>query len=373
MKTTNLFQKEQDDFHYNACVGNNGWIGIDTYIHGYQAATLVMLESVLKSVNCREDVPENANYWYVDTAIYPILFSARHYIELYLKQKIYEINQFKIKKEIEDKLIRTHDINRLWHIFKNIVDETSDSRMNEFIIAIEPYINDFSKIDLTGETFRYPYNQDYTKKHLEDMSVIGLYNFYQKFNELSKHMTSFDWLIDYLYDEYRACTYTKHLHREDIERIAKMLPVYTDWEKDEFRKIKIDIKKQFEIGSKELSQVICIIKEHMEFKRYLFPDIYELEISEDKLIKFINNKFSIDDLELFTNEEISCIRTLVELGTSISNGKYYSEYYKKLYEKYLDEIKNEHYQRESNYGYGIRNINRIQKGLEKIGYSFICK
>lgn len=373
MKTANLFQNEQDDFHYNACVGNNGWIGIDTYIHGYQAATLVMLESVLKSVNCREDIPENANYWYVDTAIYPILFSARHYIELYLKQKIYEINQFKIKQEIEDKLVRTHDINRLWGLFKNIVDETHDPRMNEFIMAVEPYINDFSIIDLTGETFRYPYNQDYSQKHLEDRSVIGLYNFYQKFNELSKHMTSFDWLIDCLEDEYNSGTYTKHLNREDIENIAKKLPVHTDWEKDEFREIRIEIKNQFKIGSKELSQVINIIKEHMEFKRYVFPDVYELEIGEDKLTKFINNQFSIDNLELFTDEEISCIRTLVELGTSISNGKYYSEYYKKLYEKYLDEIKNEHYQRESNYGYGIRNINRIRRGLKKIGYSFICK
>lgn len=98
MNTANLFQKEKDDFHYNACVGNNGWTGIRAYIHGYQAATLVMLESVLKSVNSRKDVPEDANYWYVDTAIYPILFSARHYIELYIKEKIYEINSFKLKK-----------------------------------------------------------------------------------------------------------------------------------------------------------------------------------------------------------------------------------------------------------------------------------
>lgn len=58
MNTANLFQKEKDDFHYNACVGNNGWTGIKAYIHGYQAATLVMLESVLKSVNSRKDVPE---------------------------------------------------------------------------------------------------------------------------------------------------------------------------------------------------------------------------------------------------------------------------------------------------------------------------
>ena len=265
MKTANLFQKEQDNVDYNACVGNNGWININTYIHGYQAATLVMLESVLKSVNCRKDVPENANYWYVDTAIYPILFSARHYIELYLKQKVYAINQFKINKKIEDKLVRTHDINKLWGLLKTIVNETHDSRISEFIIAIEPYVNDFSKIDLTGETFRYPYNQDYTKKHLENMSVIGLYNFYHKFNKLSKYMTDFDCLIDYLYDEYKTHTYTSHLNREDIENIAKKLPVHTDWKKDEFRKKSsllfdtvYDLKEMFIDNELKLWQTIVV-------------------------------------------------------------------------------------------------------------------
>ena len=78
MKTVNLFQAEPGDYLYNACVGNNGWISINTYIDGYQAATLVMLESALNSVSSRDNVPNNANYWNVDTAIYPILFSARH-------------------------------------------------------------------------------------------------------------------------------------------------------------------------------------------------------------------------------------------------------------------------------------------------------
>lgn len=373
MKTANLFQNEQHDFLYNACVGNNGWVDINTYIHGYQAATLVMLESVLKSVNCREDVPESANYWNIDTAIYPILFSARHYVELYLKQKIYEINQFKIKREIEAKLFRTHDINRLWELFKDIVDETYDLRMSDFIIAIEPYINDFSKIDLTGETFRYPYNQDYTKKHLEDKSVIGLYNFYQKFNELSQYMENFNFLIEYLDNEYKVCTYTKHLHRKDIEFIAKMLPVYMDWRKDEFNIVKKEIKSRFKIGSRELSQVINLIKEHIEFKRYIFPNVYELQINKDKLIEFVSGEFTIDDLEKFSDEEISCIKTLVELGANPINVMYYSEYYSPLYEKYFSDLKSSDYQRKSDYFYGLRNINRIKRGLEMIGYSFIFK
>ncbi len=370
MNTANLFQKEKDDFHYNACVGNNGWTGIRAYIHGYQAATLVMLESVLKSVNSRKDVPEDANYWYVDTAIYPILFSARHYIELYIKGKIHEINSFKLKKNIEDKLTRTHKINSLWDYFKRIVLETCDSRMNKFLLDIEPYINDFSEIDLTGETFRYPYNQDYTKKHLENQSLIGLYNFYQKFSDLSKKLTDFDLLTSYLYAEYQAGTYTKRLNREDIEYIAKNLPKRADWQSDEFDLIKLNIKERFKIGSKEFSQVIKIIEEHMEFKRYISPDIYDLQIEKDKLVNIINNRFSLDDLEQFNYKEISCIRTLVELGLS-GWGQYHSEDYDKLFKNFLDEMENNHYERKSNYEYSIRHINQIKDGLKIIGYSSI--
>lgn len=372
MKTVNLFQAEQGNYLYNACVGNNGWISINTYIDGYQAATLVMLESALNSVSSRDNVPNNANYWNADTAIYPILFSARHYIELYIKQKIYAINYFKVKGEIEGRLIRTHDISKLWSIFIDIVNKTHDSRLKDFIEPIEPYISDFSKIDLTGETFRYPYNQDYTKKHLEDISVIGLLNFYEKFNELSRFMTSFTYYMDYLIDEYRAGTYTKHLNREDIESIAKKLPLYTDWKEDCFKGIKEEIKLQFNIGSKELSDAINIIKNHMEFKRYIFPDVYELEIDKDKLVKFINGNFSLSNLNDFSNKEIACLRTLVELGTSIIDGNYYSEDYSRLYEKFLCEI-DEEYFRKSNYEYSLRNIQRILRGLEKIGYSLVCK
>lgn len=369
MNTANLFQKEQVNFYYNACVGNNGWTGINAYIYGYQAATLVMLESVLK-VNSREDVPEDANCWNIDTAIYPILFSARHYIELYIKGKIHEINSFKLKKNIEDKLTRTHKINILWDYFKRIILETCDSRMDKFLLDIEPYINDFSEIDLTGETFRYPYNQDYTKKHLEDKSLIGLYNFYQKFSALSKQLTDFDLLISYLYTEYQAGTYTKHLNREDIEYIAKNLPKRADWQSDKFDLIKLDIKKRFKIGSKEFSQVIKIIEEHMEFKRYISPNIYDLQIEKDKLVNIINNKFSLDDLEQFNYKEISCIRTLVELGLS-GWGRYHAEDYDKLFKNFLDEMENNHYERKSNYEYSIRHINQIKDGLKIIGYSSI--
>ncbi|STZ09659.1 Uncharacterised protein [Moraxella caprae] len=371
MKTANLFKPEDFNINYNACVGDNGFVSINTYIEGYQSAVLVMLESVLATFETNEHIPENVSFWNVDTAIYPILFSARHFVELYLKQKIHAINYLKIKDNIENKITKTHDIKKLWELFKKIVNDTFDDRIDYFIPFIEPYVNDFSKIDLTGETFRYPYNEDYSQKHLTNYSVIGLYNFYEKFNELSEVFLNFTNVMDILIDEYRVRTYTKHLSRKDIEIIAKKLPVRSQWNDLSFDCIKNSIKNEYKIGSKELSDVIKIIDNHIEFKTYIYPNIYELEIDKEKLISIIKKDISFQDMEIFNLEEVASLRTLIELGTSIIDGKYYSEDYNILYKKYLNEMKIDEldYEVESNYQYSIKNSQRIKLGLEKLGYS----
>lgn len=370
MQTANLFKPEELNANYNACVGDNGFVSMHTYIEGYQSAVLVMLESVLATFETNEHVPENVSFWNIDTAIYPILFSARHFVELYLKQNIHTINYLKNIENIANKITKTHDIQKLWSLFKQIVEKTADDRVDYFIPLVEPYINDFAKIDLTGETFRYPYNDDYSQKHLTDYSVIGLHNFYEKFNKLSEIFLEFTDVIDDLIDEYRVRTYTKHLSRKDIENIAKILPIHSRWSELSFDCIKQSIKDEYEIGSKELANVINIIKNHIEFKTYIYPDIYELKIDKHKLILIIKKEISLQDINDFNLEEISSLRTLVELGTGIIDGVYYSEDYHYLYEKYLNEMKNDEYDYEakSNYEYSIRNCQRIKVGLEKIGY-----
>lgn len=56
--------------HFNACVGNNSWVNINTYIDGYRSATLIMLQSAVGSNTQLED----ERFCSVDTAIYPIFF-----------------------------------------------------------------------------------------------------------------------------------------------------------------------------------------------------------------------------------------------------------------------------------------------------------
>lgn len=369
-ETADLFRNEQESSQFNACVGNNGWRGMFSHIDGYQSATLVMLESILSQYIPDVDYnrPEHAFLWNNDTSVYPILFTARHFIVIYIKQKIDTINYFKVKENIDEKLVKTHDIERLWNIFVDIVERTKDSRLAVYIEKIAPYIQDFNSIDPTGETFRYPYSSE-GAMHLEGMGVIGLYNFYNKFTELSKICESFTYEMDSLVDEYKAKTFTKSLSRKDIEAIAQELPIFEEWSNPSFSDIKKNLKAKLLIGSRELSEAIDIIKNHMEFKRYIYPNIYELQIDKDKLSKILSGDLNEGHINTLTDEEIASLRTLVELGTAIMGGRYFSEDYENLFNSFLQESRLCEYEKQSNYEYSIRNKHRIKDGLNKINYT----
>ncbi|SJM38452.1 hypothetical protein A1019T_02445 [Psychrobacter pasteurii] len=369
-ETAGLFRNDQEHTRFNACVGNNGWRGMFSYIEGYQSATLVMLESVLSQYGSNIDfnAPKQAFLWNNDTSIYPILFTARHFIEIYIKQKIHTINYLKVKDNINEKLIKTHNIQELWNTFVDIVERTHDSRLAIYIEKIAPYIQDFNHIDPTGETFRYPFSLE-GSMHLEDMGVINILNFYKRFNELSKICEVFTYEMDALVDEYKTGTYTKNLSRKNIEGIAQELPVYGEWNKPSFSDIKKSLKTKLSIGSKELSQAIDIIKNHIEFKRYIYPNIYELQIDKDKLSKILSGSLNEEHINDFSHEEIASLRTLVELGTSVMGGRYYSEDYKNLFDSFLKETRLNEYEKQSNYEYSIRNKHRIKDGLNKINYN----
>ncbi|WP_159991903.1 hypothetical protein [Pelistega ratti] len=361
----NLFQPEHKNTSLNAYVGNNPWVDINTHITGYQSATIVMLDTILGSNYKQYD---GAFSWCNDTSIYPILFCARHFIELYIKQKIYAINFLKLKQDINEKLIKTHDIRKLWKMFVSISNETKDYRIEEFIDSLKPYIDEFGNIDPIGETFRYPYSQD-NEKHLLNFQCIGIYNFSKKFKDFSKICGGFTHFMDYLVDEYRVKTFTKVLSRSDIEKIAKKLPTNQEWKNFSFNNIKNEIKKEFNISSNELTKAINIIKGHIEFKQYLYPEVYELPIEKNKLVLFMNETFKESDIDKFSFEEIACLRAICEIGTAFMNVRYYSEDYFWLYKLFLEKYKKgNYYEFKTDYNCIIYNIYRIKLGIEKLNY-----
>jgi hypothetical protein len=330
-----------NNFDYNACVGNNGHIDFITYSDGYDAMVKLGLEK-LETFS----IP-------VDILVYPLVYSARHRIELFLKHQLIKIDYIKNKilsNGNTQQIIRTHEISTLWEMFKN---QTSfEPRLLEPINEIEEYINDFSQIDDTGEVFRYPLTVG-GEKHLEYLNVVNLLSFKKRYIELSSKLETLDYYSSFLITEYEQGTFVGNLSRDVIRKIAIDLPNIESWNdsKGNFTQIKKGLKQKYDLSSNTLSKVIDLIKENFEFapligKELIINDISINELKdffklyEDFLIERHTNDFnntieskSVLIKEKLTPNAIYSLSQLYDVG--------YFRLYPEEYQKGLEMKKNE--------------------------------
>ena len=194
----------------NACVGNNGFNDIGTYEYGYD-----------KAVNILVDAAKN-DHGIVDPIIYPLIFSARHRIELFLKKSIYALEE--IYKTISRKIVYlnylpTHDIKRLWEHLKTLCE--IDCRYKDVVLELSSLIEDYYIIDLTGETFRYPYDKN-DVHHLDDFSCINIGIFKRQYDKASELMDNITYINNALLEEYKTGTFIDGLSRVQLEEISKI-------------------------------------------------------------------------------------------------------------------------------------------------------
>lgn len=338
-KTFNIGER-----HLNACVGNNGLQDLEIYGRGFDFAT----KSLIKSA--KQEFTE------IDACIYPLVFCARHRLELFLKDQLIKLKKIRENQEIsEKKLIQTHDLKILWDLYKEHGKKT-DKRFVAFIDEYEEFFLDFSEIDPTGETFRYPHDK-MNELHLIHTPIINIAVLGKRYEALSKKLEEIEFLANYLIAEYSQNTFTKNLSREDIEDISKNLPNKDKWREETFCDIKNEFMSKYKISGRELSKALDIIKNHREFCVNIGQEIHLAEITDMDLEKFIqlyakynyrcNNSESINAEQLFNdintlNECISelqkdlskdaiiCIYTLIELGHKY----YFCEHYDIIYSDY---------------------------------------
>lgn len=267
--------KTGKNFDFNACVGNNGFIDLYTYQCGYYEATSELIKSIKKS-------PAN-----IDLLIYPIVYSARHTIELFLKNQLFKLKYINSKvkgRKVESKIKRIHFINELWEEYKNLT--TVDKRYEPHINDLAEYIFDFIDVDNTGETFRYPYDHDNTR-HLSDLTCINIEIFESRFKKLYELIDDIGHLTDFLIDEYEEGTVIKGLSRQQIKEIALKLPEKKEWENIEFITKKKEILNEYDISSNTFSKVLSFIQTHKEFSSHIGLEIPLSEITPDELKEYI--------------------------------------------------------------------------------------
>ncbi|MDZ7641695.1 MAG: hypothetical protein U5J62_06720 [Desulfurivibrio sp.] len=95
------------EVHLNACVGDNGLQDLEIYGQGFDFATKSLIEAA------KEEFTE------IDACIYPLVFCARHRLELFLKDQLVKLKRIRENPGItEKKLIQTHDLKNLWDLYK---------------------------------------------------------------------------------------------------------------------------------------------------------------------------------------------------------------------------------------------------------------
>ena len=290
-KNDNPFEFHESDL-YVACVGENG--GTDNFDirEGFKSSVEIMIKAV-----------ENGAY--EDTMIYPVVYNIRHSIELSMKIVIeyllymYEFRNASFSPE-DKKKIYTHDIETLDEIIQKYY--SFDHRIKEKYDKVHPYLNDYY-FDKKGDVFKYETDHN-GKPHLIKLGISSIsYDVLKrKYNEMMSLFDNLIFEVMYLCKEYSMGTFTKHLSREDIRDIAKMLPLRKNWCNDEFSIVKEEIKKKYSIGSKEFSDALNIIQNHCEFCTYIGMEIKIGAIEEKELREYAKFVMEMNGEDLFSNE-----------------------------------------------------------------------
>jgi len=256
LKNPFVFHEESEVI---ACVGSNGGTFDDDIFEGFTISVTLLLDHAKKTHN--EDI-----------IVYPLVYSARHAIELGLKMlidsvlRIVELRGAKIEAPVDladvKKRLHTHDINRLTSIISEIC--YVDNRIADIFASHSANIELFF-LDPEGDMFKYRYSKEGVE-HLEDGGIgqICLDLFVGQFLELQKQLASANIELRQLVDEYQLGTFTKILSRKQLFEIASELPPLSEWTDTSFDSIKRSLQTKYRVSSNELSKAINIIKKHRE-------------------------------------------------------------------------------------------------------------
>lgn len=291
----------------NACVGTNGFPDSLTYAEGYLRTPEILIEYIFKNEKRRE----------VDFLVYPIVYSARHGIELSLKTILIDMAELRGLDISVIDVTKIHSIKKLWSATIDIAERT-DKRLYYKTKKIESYILDFVAIDDTAQTFRYPESNVGTT-HLEQTPIINLFRFIIFFKKLTKGLHEIIKITQSLKDEYKTGIFTDKFSRRDLIKLAQELGNRNNWATSLTVKRKEIIKKKFELDSnKQLIRAIDKIESNRYLSSLISVETPLKYISKDTLLLFKKTWYELHLKDLLKKNSVF-LDPLKDLGISLSD------------------------------------------------------
>ena len=167
-------------------MGNKDWT---QYIGGYKRAGDLIIEY-------------GSKHGEQHTLVYPLIYLYHHYIELQLKEIIFNGNVILCNNEdLPLGFPHGHDINDLWRKCRTIivnVDRQEYSRLQEFeqhkyesdLDALGKSIRQFARLDTSSQASRYPIDTD------GNASILSVQLRQIKFDDIRQLVESISFLLD---------------------------------------------------------------------------------------------------------------------------------------------------------------------------------
>ncbi|WP_395773207.1 hypothetical protein [Agrobacterium pusense] len=262
--TDDPFFKLEGDSDWNAFIGRQG--SFANYADGYIEAALDLANMVLR----------DRLYIQRDTLVIPILYNARHSIELHLKLIIGELVKVGI---LSSGNTLNHDIASLFQHLTNC--RVPDLAFRNLLGVLQPFIESLARVDDDGQELRYYRNRN-GERSLKDRSLVNLGVIRDSLVVLKDTLEIFKYRTAELCNEFRTGTHTKRLSRKDLFEIAGMLPKREKWSDPKFDDCKKEIKERYGIGSGEFTLALQMMQQKRELNSILGVQTPLLHLSDEK-------------------------------------------------------------------------------------------
>lgn len=295
----------------NACVGDNGAPGAIDYAEGFASAANALLAGA---------IADRGLLLKVDTLVYPVCFTMRHAIELFLKKAADDLAVIRNLRDgdvLVFNQVASHDLGLIWSHVKTQARAT-DERLVDHVNALDEYIIDFANIDATGQVFRYPSDLD-NKKHLTSIGLINFVLLKRRFNRIQSLLQNFNRTMVDLVEEYGWRTFTKKLSRLQLRKIALELPDKSRWGEALFDEVRDHLKAKYSVSSRELSQAINFIKQRHEMAACIGVQVLIPGLSITALKKFFDKWCEANDVQLVIHPPPPRIIRAVDIVESLGD------------------------------------------------------
>lgn len=239
------------DPEWNACLGSQGHR--ENYVEGYIEAAIELASAVIIK----------KMYGKRDTLVLPILYNARHALELSLKYAIDVLVDAGLMNHIGRP---NHNIKAAFEALHK--SKIGDEQIKNALDSLKPFIDSLSQIDRDGQELRYHINRS-GDPSLASFSLVNLALVRRNLTRLAELIGILQNRTEVYVVEMATGTFTPYLSRRDLFAIAQVMPRRDSWNSELFEQKKIELKARYGLSNKQFSKALNVIQSTREGRAVL--------------------------------------------------------------------------------------------------------